>query len=245
MPEGPSIVILKEQVQKFKNHKVLQVSGNSKLDLSRLRNQKVTDFKSWGKHFLICFKNFTVRIHLMLFGTYRIDEAKESKPRLSLQFTNGELNFYACSVQFIEGDLNEVYNWQADLLSDQWNPRRATKALKAMGDTLVCDALLDQTIFSGSGNIIKCEVLYRIKVHPQNKLKQLPPKKLAELVKEAHQYSYDFLKWKRNFELRKHWLAYKCKTCHRCNLPIKLKVMGKTQRRTFYCDNCQMLYSSR
>ena len=74
MPEGPSIVILKEAAQPFKGKKVLHVSGNSKLDIQRMNNKKVIDFKTWGKHFLICFKDFTVRIHMMMFGSYRINE---------------------------------------------------------------------------------------------------------------------------------------------------------------------------
>nr|MBA4141035.1 endonuclease [Segetibacter sp.] len=68
MPEGPSNVILKELVQSFKGKKVLEVDGNSKQDIQRIAGKKVIDFKSWGKHFLICFKNFSVRIHFMLFG---------------------------------------------------------------------------------------------------------------------------------------------------------------------------------
>src|SRR5689334_11657064 len=98
MPEGPSIVILKEAVQEFKGKKIIAVSGNSKIDIKRLEGETIVDFKTWGKHFLICFKGFTVRIHLMMFGSYRINEAKDAVPRLSLQFKKGQLNFYTCSV---------------------------------------------------------------------------------------------------------------------------------------------------
>src|SRR3982751_2916485 len=111
MPEGPSIVILKELVQQFKERKIVEVDGNSKQDIQRLAGQKIVDFKSWGKHFLICFESFTVRIHFMLFGSYRINERKSTKPRLSLQFADGEINFYTCSIQFIEEDVNSVYDW--------------------------------------------------------------------------------------------------------------------------------------
>ena len=45
MPEGPSIVILKELVQEFKGQKVLTVDGNSKQDIQRLAGQKIIDFK--------------------------------------------------------------------------------------------------------------------------------------------------------------------------------------------------------
>src|SRR5215210_3443589 len=99
MPEGPSIVILKEAVQAFKGQQVIAVAGNTKIDKERMDGQRVIDFKSWGKHFLICFPAFSIRIHFMLFGSYRINEDKETPPRLSLQFANGKLNFYACSVQ--------------------------------------------------------------------------------------------------------------------------------------------------
>src|SRR5215212_912378 len=109
MPEGPSIVILKEAVEPFTGQKVLSVTGNSKkIDLTLLEGQKVTAFKSWGKHFLICFKEFTIRIHFLLFGSYRINEGKETAPRLGLKFSNGELNFYACSVLMLTKPLDEI-----------------------------------------------------------------------------------------------------------------------------------------
>lgn len=43
-------------------------------------------FRSWGKHFLICFEGFSLRVHFMMFGTYRINERKETPVRLSLIF---------------------------------------------------------------------------------------------------------------------------------------------------------------
>jgi endonuclease-8 len=242
MPEGPSIVILKEAVQQFKGKKILAVSGNSSVDKDILVNKKVIDFKSWGKHFLICLPNLTVRIHFMLFGSYSVNEQTKKVPRLHLHFSNGDLYFYACSVRFIEEDLNLVYDWTADLLNENWNPQKARKKLKAQPGQLVCDALLDQNIFAGSGNIIKNEVLFRIKVHPKNTVQSLPPKKLTELVNEACNYSYDFLEWKKAFVLKKHWLAHTKKTCPRCNIPLIKEYLGKTNRRTFYCDNCQVLY---
>ena len=81
-------------------------------------------------------------------------------------------------------------------------------ARRAQPDQLVCDALLDQNIFAGVGNIIKNEVLFRIKVHPENTIQSLPPRKLTEMINEARNYSFDFLKWKKAFVLKKHWLIH-------------------------------------
>jgi endonuclease-8 len=244
MPEGPSIVILKEQVQGFKGKKILEVTGNTKtIDKALLAGQKVVDLRSWGKHFLICLPKQTIRIHFMLFGSYSIDEQTKASPRLCLRFARGALYFYACSVKLLEAPADEVYDWSGDVMNEQWDPRKARKKLKGMPDTLVCDALLDQDIFAGVGNIIKNEVLFRIRVHPLSKVGALPPRKLTEMIKEARNYSFDFLRWKKAFELKKHWLAHTKKICPRDGNPlVKAAKLGKRQRRAFYCEQCQVLY---
>ncbi len=243
MPEGPSIVILREAVHQFKGNKIISVTGNSKQEIQRLAGEKIIDFKSWGKHFLICFEKFTVRIHFMLFGSYSINEKAETKQtRLGLHFREGDLYFYACSVQFIEHDANDVYDWTADVMNENWSAANAKVKLKQQPNMLVCDALLDQQIFAGVGNIIKNEVCFRIKVHPESNVGALPLKQLNELIKEARNYSFDFLEWKKNYVLKKHWLAHTKKTCPRCNIPLIKKYAGKTNRRTFFCTNCQVLY---
>lgn len=107
---------------------------------------------------------------------------------------------------------------------------------------MVCDALLDQEVFGGAGNIIKNEVLYRVRIHPESRIHKLPPRKLTALVTETRNYSFDFLEWKKEFTLRKHWLAHTKKTCLRCDLPMIKKYYGKTQRRSFFCKKCQVKY---
>lgn len=242
MPEGPSIIILKEKLQEFTGRKVVAVGGNTKVDVSRAEGQKIIHIKSWGKHLLICFKGFTIRIHLMLFGSYRINEDRKSEPRLHLGFADGEINFYACSVKLLEGNINKHYDWAADVMNDKWSAAKAKVKLKEVPEMLACDALLEQEIFSGVGNIIKNEVLYRVHIQPEAKVGNIPPKKISEMIKEARQYAFDFLEWKNEGTLKKHWLAHTKKKCKRCNLPMIKKITGKKKRRSFFCTNCQHLY---
>jgi endonuclease VIII len=243
MPEGPSIIILKEAVMTFKGKRVKEVSGNLKtFDLNLLNGKTITDFKSWGKHFLICFKDFTVRVHFLMFGSYTINSEKDRAPRLHLGFAKGEINFYSCAIRLIEEPLDEIYEWSADVMNENWDEKSALKKLKANREILACDALLDQNIFAGVGNIIKNEVLFRIKIHPESVIGNLPLKKLKELVKEAVNYSYDFLEWKKEYTLRAHWLAHNKKICPRDNIPFTRAHLGKTNRRSFFCEKCQVLY---
>ncbi len=244
MPEGPSIVLLREEVVQFTGKKIVAVSGNSKIDQLGLLNQKIIAFKSWGKHFLICFEGFTLRIHFLMFGSYRINEKKPARPiRLNLAFKTGEINFYSCSVKYLEGDVNSFYDWSTDVMDETWNPKNAKAKLNNQSEILACDALLEQDIFAGVGNIIKNEVLYRIKVHPESLIKKIPAPKLKKFIDEARIYSFQFLEWKRNYELKKHWLAHTKKICLRCNYPIIKKFTGQKKRRSFICTNCQILYS--
>jgi endonuclease VIII len=243
MPEGPSLVILREETKKFAGKKVLAVSGNSKADIMRMKGKKLNAFRTWGKHFLICFDNFTVRIHFMLFGSYSIDEKKPGRLiRTGLKFKNGELNFYACSVKIIETPLDEVYDWSSDIMNPAWDPGKARNKLKMMPKTMVADAILDQSVFAGAGNIFKNEVLFRIRVHPESKIGKLPLRKLRQLISETRNYAFDFLKWKKAYVLRKHWQAHTKITCPRCKIRFTKKHIGKTQRRSFFCNNCQKLY---
>lgn len=242
MPEGPSIVILKEEVQQFTGKKVIDVAGNTSIDIERLRNQTILSFKTWGKHFLICFEGFTVKIHLLMFGTYRINERKETTPRLSLIFSTGEINFYTCSIKFLEGNINSHYNWSEDVMNENWDPVQAKQNLLKTPNQMICDALLNQDIFSGVGNIIKNEALYRTKIHPESLVGKIPETDLNTIIDEASIYSFEFLNWKKKYELKKHWLAHTKKVCVRCSLPLQKKYTGVKKRRSFFCTNCQILH---
>ncbi|MGN2249755.1 DNA-formamidopyrimidine glycosylase family protein [Frateuria sp. GZRe14] len=242
MPEGPSIVILRGELAPFTGCRIRRAEGNAKIDMTRLAGEPVVAFRSFGKQTLIELPDVTIRIHLLMFGSYRINERKDAAPRLSLQFDEGELNFYSCSVRLLDGDLDDLYDWRADVMSDDWDPALARKRLRAMPDTLACDALLDQDVFAGVGNIIKNEVLFRIRTHPLSTVGALPPRKLRELVEQARQYSFEFLEWKRAFVLRKHWLAHNKSICPRDHVKFHRAYLGKTNRRSFFCELCQRRY---
>lgn len=66
MPEGPSIVILKEELSPFNGKKLVDVSGNAKIDLERMKGKKIIDMRSWGKHFLICFDGFFITLQMCI-----------------------------------------------------------------------------------------------------------------------------------------------------------------------------------
>ena len=154
-------------------------------------------------------------------------------------FDNGELNFYACSVRLIDEPLDDVYDWRADVMNDAWDPKLARRKLKALPDVMVCDALLDQTVFAGVGNIIKNEVLFRIGVHP-------PPgwatcRQAYRLDGEGSRLQLRFPGVEAPLRAEEALAGAHEKVCL-CGGPISKLYLGTTRRRTFFCPNDQVLY---
>jgi endonuclease-8 len=244
MPEGPSIVILKDKISYLKNKVVMEADGYGKLDMETLSHKKILGFKSWGKHFFICFNDFSIRIHFGLFGSYQFHEPKKVNPKLALHFNDDAIFFYVCTVERINQPLEELYDFEADVMSERWKPGKALRRLQDKGNKMICDVLLDQNIFSGVGNIIKNEVLYRSKVHPESLVKAIPTTKLKLIVKECRLYSFDFLKWKANNELAKHFEVYEQKKLKQEPMkPVIRKETGSTKRSSYFVEKYQKLYS--
>lgn len=239
MPEGPSLLLLREAAAHFAGKTVREAIGPPGFDAARMRGRRVRAVRTWGKHFLLQFSGFTLRVHLGLFGSALVDARKERPARLSLAFARGEINFYGCTLRYLEGDLDQVYDWRADVLAEAWSPRLARRKLEADPQRLVCDALLDQDIFAGVGNIIRNEVLFRIRLHPESRLGALPADRLAALVREARRYSFQFLEWKRAFVLKRNLLVHGKRQCPACGRALRTTYPGRSRRRTFFCPHCQ------
>jgi len=115
--------------------------------------------------------------------------------------------------------------------------------LKDLGDKKICDVLLDQHIFSGVGNIIKNEVLYRCGVHPESIVIKIPAAQLKAIVHECREYSFDFLQWKKKNELKKHFEVYQQKTLRNTDHKVTKKDTGTTRRSSYFQAEMQELYS--
>jgi endonuclease-8 len=240
MPEGPSLYIAREEMEPAIGKKVLAVNGNSRLPIETLKGQTLEEIGTWGKHLLLFFSDCVVRIHFLLWGSYSVNTPKENRSvRLSLKFQKITIYFYASSIKFLEEDVDKLYDWSADIMSPSWDAEAAFTKIKKKPNEMVCDVLMDQEIFSGVGNIIKNEVLFLQRLLPQRKVKSSTEKELRALIEETHQYTWKFYEWKKKYELRKHWLIMRKKTCPICGGPVTREETGKRKRLSHYCKHCQ------
>lgn len=243
MPEGPTILLMKDDLLKFVGKKVINAEGSSVPDEHIVAGKVLKKIKTFGKLTFLIFDDCIFRIHLLMFGTYSLEEKPEMKSlRLGLKFQNGTVYFYTCSVKIVDESILNTIDWEADVMSTKWNTEKAIEKMNTHPTMLICDALMDQEIFSGVGNIIKNEALFRAKVHPESKIQNIPKKILQQIISETIDYSFDFLKWKIKNELRKHFQVYHREKCPLCGGTITKKETGKNKRTSFFCKKDQKLY---
>jgi endonuclease VIII len=244
--EGPSLLICREELEAFVGKKVLKISGNTKQPKNLLKGMKLLSTDSWGKNLFLIFckgkKTLTVKIHFLMWGSYRVNEKRPGrKPRLQLNFRNGILYFYACSIKFDADDYYRNLDRQVDLMSAAWNAEHVVQLMKKKKNAQLCDLFLDQSVFAGSGNIIKNEVLFNIRRNPLEKLSKISEKDWLKIAEAERDYCWDFYKWKKKFELKKHWQIYRQSQCPVCGAKVKRQETGRFKRRSFFCANCQPL----
>lgn len=239
--EGPSLVILKEELKEFTKKKVLSVSGNTKQPKELIEGKTLKNIVTWGKTIYLIFSgNVVTKTHFMLFGTYRINDPRENRiPRIQFNFPNGTVYFYACAFSIVPPETLKELDHRVDVLSDEWDETYVAKMLKEEGDPYLCDLFLNQNLFAGSGNIVKNEVLFNLRRHPLTRLSDVNPRERKTLVHAIRAYCENFYEWKKQFELRRHWQVYKRFKCRNCERKLKREKLGKGKRSTFYCPYCQ------
>ncbi|MEJ6979991.1 DNA-formamidopyrimidine glycosylase family protein [Pedobacter sp. P351] len=241
MPEAPTILVLCENSKQFIGQKVLGVEGSIKADIKeKIKGNNILNVRTYGKQLLILFPEFTISVHLMLFGSFTINSEKPGKLTLGLTFKTGNLNFYASVVKLIEKPLDEVLDWRSEVMNENFDQKLALKKVKANPNDEIVDVLIDQNIFTGVGNKIRNEVLFRVMVHPLSKIKAIPDKKLKDIIEDCVKFSFEMLEWKRNGVMDDNLVIYKRKECPRDKMPIIHEKLGS--RTVHFCEKCQELF---
>jgi endonuclease-8 len=132
-----------------------------------------------------------------------------------------------------------------DLLASDFDEAEALGRLRAAGDLEVADALLDQSIVAGIGNVYKSEVLFLERVNPFARVASLDDATLQRLLRTARRQMH------RNVDTAERRTTHGAQRaalwaydragqpCARCNTPIRRVLQGPHARSTYWCPGCQ------
>ncbi len=241
MPEGPSILHLKQQLLPFKGKMVKNAGGYGPMPATWINGKKLLDIQTWGKHLLLVFSNGTVRVHLGLFGDVLINERKKVNRSFFLEFASGEINGYVVKATKLNKPLDEIYDWRTDILSPHFNKAWIKTLLKKQAAKTIDDVLMDQNIFTGVGNKIRNEALYRAAIHPLSIVGKIPAVKITKLINEVVNYARIFYKQLQKDGVNDFFQVYQ-QNYAADGSEVTMKVLPKSKRKIFFSEHRQRLY---
>jgi endonuclease-8 len=252
MAEGPLVHYNARQLRRALRGKMAGIEfGVAKLKQYEpsLQRVRIKDVEAYGKQFRIRLAGGRViLVHLMMWGSWRIYRRGETwerprqRARLVLRTTTHEAVAYSAPVVRLlsEEDLGADSKWGAlgpDPLRRDFSQKEFLRRLEAEPKREIGEALLDQKIVSGIGNILRIEILFRARIHPHRKVGDLSQAEIRRL-----------LGW--ILRLMRRWLAdiggeitwlriyrQRSKPCPRCGGRIEFFKQGG--RITYACSECQ------
>jgi endonuclease-8 len=228
----------------------------------RLAGDRVAGAEAVGKHHLLRFDSGRVlHSHLLMNGVWRLAPASREPRRtglvLALWTADHAAALYRCQrVRLLEPGEPPPRDLAAtgpDLLGAGVDPGAATAA--ALGriepSRQVGEALLDQRVVAGVGNVVKSEACFLAGVDPWRAVGSLDPAEAAALGATAARLLADGVRdagglrtyrspdappWSRG----RTWVyGRRGKPCRRCGATIRSRGQGDANRTTYWCPGCQ------
>lgn len=129
-------------------------------------------------------------------------------------------------------------NLGPDPLRSDFSSRDFFRRLEENPSREVGEALLDQRVIAGVGNILRIEILFRACIHPRRKVSLLSKKEKADLIFWIFKL---FNQWMKQIGTKQNdWIQiYRRakKPCPRCHTSIEY--FRQAGRITFACPKCQ------
>jgi endonuclease-8 len=253
MAEGPVIHHYAKLLSRvLEGQEVTITFGIRKLKKMEFSIQRlsVTTVEAHGKQMRIHLSDKRlILVHLMMWGSWRIyrNGAQWDKPpknaRLIMRTAKHEaVAFSAPVVQLLTLDeLNNDSEWGnvgPDPLRRDFSAREFMGNIAAQASREIGAVLLDQTVVSGIGNILRIEVLFYSRIHPQRKVDDLSSDDMRELL---HWTMKLMSQWMKEMgRKRKSWRRIYRKSgkpCPVCGTSVQF--FRQAGRMTFACPACQ------
>ena len=228
---------------------------------SRLVGQRVASVEPRGKHLLCWFapSDLALHTHMMMSGSWHLYRPGQrwQKPRRMAKIVLSvpgwqAVCFSAPVVELLSRSQVEQHRSLATLGPDALDPDadlvEARRRLDQRQDTPVGDALLDQQVLAGVGNVYRCEVLFLHGVDPATPVGCLPGATRDALLATAVELltsNVDVGSVVRSTTdgrvpgQRLHVYGRAGRACPRCGAAIRAARQGAHARLVYWCPGCQ------
>lgn len=260
MPEGDTVHKLAAYLSPLLTGQCLTLARIRNHPEVELAGHRITGVSTHGKHLFIHLDDGRLlRSHLGMRGTwhhYRAGEAWDKpayQAAIELHIRGQVLVCFNPKEVALERSRGPRLRALAahlgpDLLAPALDPDRIVERAHNLlsPDTTLADALLDQRVAAGIGNVYKSETLFLMGLPPVQTLAQTPDETLRATYVEAARLLRANIRPGRR--VTRHsadaagilWVyGRKDQPCHRCGTPIRQARLGRHLRPTYWCPVCQ------
>jgi endonuclease VIII len=243
VPEGDAIHRAARRLQVLVGERVEVETPNPRaraaIDAGRLDGRRLLSVQAAGKNLVLRFEGgYLLRNHLRMSGRWRVGprgETAHGSPWLVLRGAEREAVLYGGRVLELHG--RSLQRLGPDILADPPDLDRMVANLRSEhGARETGDALLEQRLVSGIGNVWRTEALWQARVSPWRSLDSLDDVELRRVLAEAARLMRSSLD-----AGREERAVYRRagRPCPRCGTGIQSRGQGDANRTAYWCPSCQ------
>jgi len=202
----------------------------------RLDGLVLESVEAVGKNLVLRFQGgHVLRSHLRMSGRWRVvprGAPRAGRPWLVLRGAEHEAVLWNGPVLELDRPLRRG----ADILDERPDYERMAANLRSRPERQIGDALLDQRLVMGIGNIWRSEALWDARVSPWRSISSVSDTELSQILESAHRLMASSVEGAR--PLRRVYRRAG-RACRRCGTPIRAHAQGDGARIAYWCPTCQ------
>jgi endonuclease-8 len=203
----------------------------------RLDGKVLESVEAVGKNVLLRFEGgLVLRSHLRMNGRWRVEPrgtARRGKPWLVLRGAEHEAVLWNGPVLELGGAVPLL---GPDILGPEPDYETMLARLRAQPQRAVGDAILDQRLVAGIGNMWKAEALWQARVSPWRAVADVSDDELHDTLAAAHRLMQGRLDGARPLHRVYRRVG---RACGRCGATIRSYPQGEAARTAYWCPGCQ------
>jgi endonuclease VIII len=232
-----------------------------------LTGRTIEGVNAVGKHLLMHFSGgLVLRTHMRMNGSWHIYRAGERwrRPRrdMRIRIRAGEFDAVGFNIPVAEFTsepaLSRHHDLRAlgpDLLADEFPLAEAMQRMRRQATAAIADALINQRVVAGLGNVYKSEILFICRINPFVPVREVSDADLTTVLDTSRRIlranvSEDLAPMttyggyrrttRRASPRERLWVYGRARLpCRRCATPIRAVKQGVDARLTYWCAVCQ------
>jgi endonuclease VIII len=244
MPEGDALRRAAERLQVLVGQRVEVETPHPRAAIKHLAEKldglTLQSVEAVGKNLLLRFDGgLVLHSHLRMNGRWRVEPRgaqRVGRPWLILRGATHEGVLWNGPVLELKRDGGRVSHLGPDILDVPPDIDGMVERLRVQPAREVGDALLDQRLVAGIGNLWKAEALWAARVSPWRLLDDVGEGELRAVLEAAHRLMSSAVDGAR--PLRRCYRRAG-RPCPRCSTLIRSFPQGDDARTAYWCPNCQ------